>query len=165
MDSITSSLEYMSNLIGLSNDGFLSDIDFEENFEVDFLRNIDRDKVKLTKEEADDFDNEDKDIMELLRKLEKSQNQNKGSNQEEVSGNESTNSLDNSEMSNLDNSFALNFEDSNILETLWEHKDLIEQLKMELEKVKSIGLPTILEKSESLKKMDDLKPWKIDEKF
>ncbi|XVF14256.1 hypothetical protein REPUB_Repub09cG0042700 [Reevesia pubescens] len=166
MDSITSSPEYMSNLIGSGSDGFLSDGDFEENFEVDSLSNIDRDKGKLTKEEADDFDNEDRDIMEVLRKSEESQNQNEDSNQEE-SGNDngSTNTLDNSEKSNLDNSFASDSEDSNGLETLWEHQDLIEQLKMELKKVRATGLPTILEESESPKIMDDLKPWKIDEKF
>lgn len=56
-------------------------------------------------------------------------------------------------------------EDSNSLETLWEHQELIEQLKMELRKVRATGLPTILEESESPKVMEDLKPWKIDDKF
>ncbi|XP_043725050.1 uncharacterized protein LOC122671726 [Telopea speciosissima] len=51
------------------------------------------------------------------------------------------------------------------LETLWEHQDLIEQLKMELKKVRATGLPTILEESESPRMMEDLKPLKIDEKF
>ncbi|KAL3526519.1 hypothetical protein ACH5RR_011175 [Cinchona calisaya] len=54
--------------------------------------------------------------------------------------------------------------DSNKLETLWEHQNLIEQLKMELRKVRAIGLPTILEESESPKITDDdSKPWKIDD--
>ncbi|KAK1283023.1 hypothetical protein QJS10_CPB21g00653 [Acorus calamus] len=56
-------------------------------------------------------------------------------------------------------------ENSEDLESEWEHQDLIEQLKMELKKVRSIGLPTILEESESLKSIEDLKPWKMDEKF
>ncbi|KAK3212704.1 hypothetical protein Dsin_017410 [Dipteronia sinensis] len=57
-------------------------------------------------------------------------------------------------------------EDANGLETLWEHQDLIEQLKMEIKKVRAIGLPTILEEeSESPKIMEHLKPWKIDDKF
>ncbi|KAK9039487.1 hypothetical protein V6N11_014687 [Hibiscus sabdariffa] len=62
---------------------------------------------------------------------------------------------------------SANTEDSssNDLETLWEHQHLIEQLKMELKKVRATGLPTIMEESESPKMMDDLKPWKIDEKF
>ncbi|XWS44297.1 hypothetical protein CRYUN_Cryun15aG0032900 [Craigia yunnanensis] len=172
MDSITSSPEYMSNFIGSASDGYLSDRDFEEDFQVDFSRNIDRDKGKLSKEvmdleEADDFDNERRHIMEELRKLVESQNQNEDSKQEDVSGNDngSSNTLDNSEKSNLDNSFSSDSEDSNGLETLWEHQHLIEQLKMELKKVRATGLPTILEESESPKIMDDLKPWKIDEKF
>jgi hypothetical protein len=67
--------------------------------------------------------------------------------------------------SNSQNSSAADSEDSNGLETLWEHQDLIEQLKMELKKVRATGLPTILEEDESPKIMEDLKPWKIDEKF
>ncbi|KAL8545929.1 hypothetical protein ACS0TY_005881 [Phlomoides rotata] len=51
--------------------------------------------------------------------------------------------------------------DSNELESLWEHQELIEQLQMELKKAKATGLPTILEESESPKIIDDLKPWKI----
>lgn len=57
----------------------------------------------------------------------------------------------------------LNSEDSDELEPLWEHQFLIEQLKMELRKVRSIGLPTIFEESESPKTNEDLKPWKIHE--
>ncbi|KAG6420934.1 hypothetical protein SASPL_117480 [Salvia splendens] len=49
------------------------------------------------------------------------------------------------------------------LECLWEHQELIEQLQMELEKVKATGLPTIVEESETPKVINDLKPWKIDE--
>ncbi|KAG8501595.1 hypothetical protein CXB51_003928 [Gossypium anomalum] len=79
--------------------------------------------------------------------------------------NKDINALDNSEKSNLENPLASDPEDSTDLETLWEHQELIEQLKMELKKVKATGLPTILEESESPKIMDDLKPWKIDEKF
>ncbi|KAK6153009.1 hypothetical protein DH2020_012648 [Rehmannia glutinosa] len=55
--------------------------------------------------------------------------------------------------------------DANKLESLWEHQELIEQLRMELRKVRATGLPTILEESESPKMTDDLKPWKIDENF
>ena len=57
-------------------------------------------------------------------------------------------------------------EEEDELESLWEHQDLIEQLKLELKKVRSAGLPTILEESESPKApMEDLKPWRIDAKF
>ncbi|XP_062193215.1 uncharacterized protein LOC133896634 [Phragmites australis] len=57
-------------------------------------------------------------------------------------------------------------EEEDELESLWEHQDLIEQLKLELKKVRSTGLPTILEESETPKApMEDLKPWRIDAKF
>ncbi|WOK96840.1 hypothetical protein Cni_G05548 [Canna indica] len=51
------------------------------------------------------------------------------------------------------------------LESLWEHQDLIEQLRMELRKMRDIGLPTILEESESPGTVEDLKPLKMDESF
>ncbi|CAH8277557.1 unnamed protein product [Arabidopsis lyrata] len=59
-------------------------------------------------------------------------------------------------------------EDTNGFESLWEHQELIEQLKMEMKKVKAIGgLSTILEEEEEEddcpKIMEDLKPWKIEE--
>ncbi|XP_051121097.1 uncharacterized protein LOC127244562 [Andrographis paniculata] len=53
--------------------------------------------------------------------------------------------------------------DENELESLWEHQELVEQLKMELKKVKATGLPTILEESEPPKIIEDLRPWKMDE--
>lgn len=56
-------------------------------------------------------------------------------------------------------------EELNGLETEWEHQELIEQLKMELKKVRATGLATIFEESESPKIMGELKPWKIDERF
>ncbi|XP_077250034.1 uncharacterized protein LOC143889640 isoform X2 [Tasmannia lanceolata] len=56
-------------------------------------------------------------------------------------------------------------DDSNRLESLWEHQDLIEQLRLELKKVRATGLPTIFEESESPKIIDDLKPWKFEDKF
>ncbi|XP_019185810.1 PREDICTED: uncharacterized protein LOC109180598 isoform X2 [Ipomoea nil] len=75
-----------------------------------------------------------------------------------------TNNL--SESGNLvsENESDFDYGDANKMESLWEHQDLLEQIKMELRKVKAKGLPTIFEESES-PKMDDLKPWKIDERF
>nr|KYP76560.1 hypothetical protein KK1_020806 [Cajanus cajan] len=82
---------------------------------------------------------------------------------------EDSNSIDSKlEQSVKPNSQSLttfDLEDSNRFDTLWEHQDLIEQLKMELKKVRATGLPTILEDSESPRIMEDLKPWKIDEKL
>ncbi|XP_074562852.1 uncharacterized protein LOC141819454 [Curcuma longa] len=50
-------------------------------------------------------------------------------------------------------------------ESPWEHQDLIEQLRMELQKLKDIGLPTILEESESPITVEDSKPLMVDESF
>ncbi|KAJ0230860.1 Uncharacterized protein HA466_0304040 [Hirschfeldia incana] len=58
-------------------------------------------------------------------------------------------------------------EDEDGFESLWEHQNLIEQLKMEMKKVKAIGgLQTILEEEEEddcPKIMEELKPWRIEE--
>ncbi|KAM5561800.1 hypothetical protein ABKV19_022408 [Rosa sericea] len=92
------------------------------------------------------FDEEDDDVMEQIRELEelcRTDHQNsKGS---KPKGEEKlTDDYNGSE-------------DSDTLDALWEHQELIKQLKMELKKVRATtGLPTILEESESLD-MDDLK--------
>lgn len=59
----------------------------------------------------------------------------------------------------------LDDEEFDELESLWEHQDLIEQLRMELRKARATGLPTILEESESPKTIEVPKPLKIDGKF
>ncbi|KAL9233762.1 hypothetical protein vseg_008717 [Gypsophila vaccaria] len=74
-------------------------------------------------------------------------------------------STQNSEKSSSGEQLSSESDEQNELEREWEHQDLLEQLKMEIKKVRAIGLPTILEESESPKLMDDLKPWKINEKF
>lgn len=54
------------------------------------------------------------------------------------------------------------------LDLLWEHRDIIEQLKMELRNARAGGLPTILEEEEEPESptiVQGLKPLKIDEKF
>nr|DAD34867.1 TPA_asm: hypothetical protein HUJ06_005507 [Nelumbo nucifera] len=78
---------------------------------------------------------------------------------------ETMDGLERSEQPNLQDSSVPELDDTNRLEILWEHQDLIEQLRMELRKVRATGLPTILEEDESPKMMEDLKPWKIDEKY
>jgi hypothetical protein len=60
----------------------------------------------------------------------------------------------------------LDEEEEDELESLWEHQDLIEQLKMEIKKARAIGLPTILEESETPKTtIEEFKAWHFDEKF
>ncbi|XP_074304994.1 uncharacterized protein LOC141639915 [Silene latifolia] len=71
----------------------------------------------------------------------------------------------NSEKSSSGELLSSDSDEQNGLEREWEHQDLVEQLKMEIKKVQAIGLPTILEESESPKIMDDLKPWKIEHKY
>ncbi|KAJ6823981.1 uncharacterized protein M6B38_129985 [Iris pallida] len=59
----------------------------------------------------------------------------------------------------------LDGEDTGELESLWEHQDLLEQLRMELKKARATGLPTILEESKSPDAIEDLKQWRIDDEF
>ena len=158
-ESITSSHEFsfMSQFIDSTTDSFLSDMDFEGgNFEANAL---------------DEEDEDDEEILEELRKLEESENFSgndfcfNNESQTEELGAKQVNCSDDSKKPNKENPSASDNDDSNGLEILWEHQDLVEQLKMELRKVRATGLPTILEESESPKITEDLKPWKIDEKF
>ncbi|XP_020703117.1 uncharacterized protein LOC110114542 [Dendrobium catenatum] len=55
--------------------------------------------------------------------------------------------------------------DEDEFDEIWEHQDLIMQLKMELKKVRAVGLPTILEESESPSVIEDSKSTKLDEKL
>ncbi|XP_059643386.1 uncharacterized protein LOC132285233 [Cornus florida] len=168
----------MSRFVDSCSDGFLSDGDFGGEFELDDLMGMDGEKLESHEEfsassrhESDDSDEEDSDIREELRQLEEANLEySEKFNSEFLSEKDFHEDLDKSkneksEEPNSKSLSALDSEDSNKLETLWEHQELIEQLKMELKKVRATGLPTILEESESPKIMEDLKPWKIDEKF
>ncbi|WCJ25727.1 hypothetical protein M5689_007591 [Euphorbia peplus] len=155
--SITSSHELFSRAVASSRDSFLSEKDFEEAFKLINLRNTEDVEFEdmNTRDwsggyDAEDIDEEDSDLLEELENLEES-----NSNVQNPSNENSENLVEKED----------DGEDSNGLETLWEHQELIEQLKMELKKVRATGLPTILEDDESPKMMDDLKPWKIDDKF
>ncbi|GLT54880.1 hypothetical protein SLA2020_280420 [Shorea laevis] len=183
--SIISSSD-MSQLVASTSDGFLSDKDFEgakdwgnvELTEEDLdLEDMDSENLSIGYE-PEDFDGEDNDILEQLRKIEESvQNSDnlksekfygdvfhdKSNSKEEEFGAKDEKQMDGKP--NSKNSSEWDTEDSNGLETLWEHQDLIEQLKMELKKVRATGLPTIFEESECPKIVEDLKPWKIEEKF
>ncbi|THG05112.1 hypothetical protein TEA_012918 [Camellia sinensis var. sinensis] len=180
----------MNRLIDSYSDGFLSDGDFGGEFMIDNSMDIDGEKVEdhhlddSSGEHKEDNFEEDVYTMEELEKLEvhfrKVGKLNsdflsgkdflggvENSKHEEVGGQDDkpADPADDSEKPNSKNASEWDSEESNKLETLWEHQELIEQLKMELKKVRATGLPTILEESESPKIMEDLKPWKIDEKF
>lgn len=180
-DSVTSSHEFMSRFLASTSDGFLSDTDYEETSEVNILREKEKEKVEWidddleleylnlqnssTGYEADDFDEENSDII-MAELHQNPQNCDNSEDEElDINANRPTDILYSSEKSDAQNSSTTDSEDTSRLETLWEHQDLIEQLQMELKKVRATGLPTILEEDESPKIIEDLKPWKIDEKF
>lgn len=174
LDSIVSS-SVMDQLVDLSSDGFLSEKDFEGTSDGGNVEDLDLNSGY----EPEDFDGEDSDILDELRKLEESDMNNSDTLNSEKRGEDVSHDTGNSKdeefvgkdeksvhgKPNSKNSSEWDAEDSNGLETLWEHQELIEQLKMELKKVRATGLPTILEESECPKIIEDLKPWKIDEKF
>ncbi|CAN4090667.1 unnamed protein product [Withania somnifera] len=143
----------MNKLVDSYSDSFLTDEEFGGEFELDNLKDLEM------SEKNQESDNSDSDVMEELRKLEKDQERQFLS---EDDFHEDCYKLfgDSEDSQNI----KLRNEDTNNLETLWEHQELIEQLKMELKKVRDTGLPTILEESDALK-MEDLEPWRIDEKL
>ncbi|KAK9925086.1 hypothetical protein M0R45_033427 [Rubus argutus] len=165
--SICSSPE-LSLMGQYSGDRFLLERDFGERGELGALEDIDLQNLDMGYE-PDGFDEEeDEDIMEQLEELEELTRKDEEHNPKE-SKPEGSIAKDEKPNDGLENSSghdlsANDSEDPNTLETLWEHQELIEQLKMELKKVRVSGLPTIFEESES-PNMEDLKPWKIDEKY
>ncbi|KAK7316355.1 hypothetical protein VNO77_35331 [Canavalia gladiata] len=147
-DFICLSLELDSiNSIG---DKFLLDIDFGNTAELDTVGNNDEENAVLTKKDLifEGFDDEDRDKIDEIRKLE-----------------EKGNCFQDTYSITLHSSTGSDLEDWHKFDVQWEHQDLIEQLKMELNKVRATGLPTIYGNCESPRIMEDLKPWKIDEKF
>ncbi|KAL3636240.1 hypothetical protein CASFOL_020787 [Castilleja foliolosa] len=57
------------------------------------------------------------------------------------------------------------YSDSDEEDVLWEHQNLVRQMKTELKNCRIGGLPTISEECESSKMVGDLKPLKIDHKI
>ncbi|KAL9157727.1 hypothetical protein ABFS82_08G023000 [Erythranthe guttata] len=145
--------------VSFVHDGFLFDGDFEG--ELDEKTESESELLS----DSDNFDEEDSDIMEELKKLEEHNLENPDFLRDRDFNEDLANTNDDeSEKTRSDDSSVSESDDSNKLESLWEHQELIEQLRMELKKVRATGLPTIQEDSESSPKMmDNLKPWKIDE--
>lgn len=138
-ESIRSSpLDSSSNgFINSYSDGFLSDSDFEDEFEAKKDEHKPLDEIPEQNEAEMKTKNTGKSKPKFLSEK------------------------DFSDESKNDSKIESDWDS----DELWEHQELIEQLKTELKKVKATGLPTILEDSESPKIADDLKPWKIDEKL
>lgn len=182
-DSESTSFDHIrsvvNRLVDSYSDGFLSDGAFGGEFSLDDeIEMMDSDSGLSGFEENDEFDDEDSDIMEELKKLEKDNVENSDGLKPDFDknlgnineggfvtndGDNEENWDDSSEKLRSKDSSMSNSDVANKLESLWEHQELIEQLKMELKKVRATGLPTILEESESPKITEDLKPWSIDE--
>ncbi|XP_060191831.1 uncharacterized protein LOC132621534 isoform X2 [Lycium barbarum] len=190
-DSDTASIGFdhmrslMSRLVNSYSDGFLSDDDFGGGFELDPL-NTDIDpelkNLEMSEEnlESEDFEDSDSDLVEELGKLQQKEQKNDSQFLSQNDFDEDLGMVKNVEFVTEDDKLIVNGPqesenlkskntaivdssgDANKLESLWEHQELIEQLKMEIRKVRATGLPTILEESES-PTMDELQPWKIDE--
>ncbi|GER50490.1 hypothetical protein STAS_27798, partial [Striga asiatica] len=164
----------MTRLVDPQTDGFLSDGDFgveppeSENEKTETFSELSI--FDENRDSSDDFSDEDSDIMDELAKLEEEGSDSKNPDSsssgflsfDDFNEKFETNGDEKVEKSSL-NDFSEDDDAEEELESLWEHQELIEQLKMELKKVRATGLPTILEESESPKLMEDLKPWKIDE--
>ncbi|KAL6553009.1 hypothetical protein OROGR_006851 [Orobanche gracilis] len=174
-DTESASFEHsMSRSVDSHDRGFLSDGDFGGESDNVFKEN--HESSSSGNGFSDDEDDDDSDSMEELKQLQVHdivlQNPDgKNSNfLSHVDFNENMDKTKNDDKLVVgDNNGKQRSndscdDDSNELESLWEHQELIEQLKVELRKVRATGLPTILEDSESPKLVvDDLKPWKIDE--
>ncbi|XP_019157125.1 PREDICTED: uncharacterized protein LOC109153702 isoform X2 [Ipomoea nil] len=179
-DSVSIGFEHMHGLISrlvdyYSDDGFLSDQDFGGEFEFGSLQgeeDIEK-QVEVHHSEMSEEKNQVETHVVLedhVGKLEQDHLDNLEILASQfLSENDHFHEEDEDELMNgskdPNNEAVLDSGESNKLESLWEHQELIEQLQMELRKVRATGLlPTIFEESES-SKMEDLKPWKIDERF
>uniref|UniRef100_A0A0V0I5W3 Putative ovule protein n=1 Tax=Solanum chacoense TaxID=4108 RepID=A0A0V0I5W3_SOLCH len=132
----------MNKLVDSYSDGFLTDEDFGGEFELDSVNDL---EISEENQESDS-DDSDRDIMEELRKLEQDQAP-QFLSEDDFHENSYKLFGDSEDSENVESRNG----DANNLETLWEQQELIEQLKLELRKVRDTGLPTILEESDTLK--------------
>ncbi|XP_073309665.1 uncharacterized protein [Primulina huaijiensis] len=146
----------------LTNDEFLSNKDLDDGFDIDIE----------TKNELSEFEENQELLQHFLATgddpLDHITLNSDFLSQADFFDNNNDRELrtkDQSEEHKSKDSPSSHSDDANKLESLWEHQELIEQLKMELRKVRDTGLPTIFEESESPRISEDLKPWKIDERF
>ncbi|KAI4320426.1 hypothetical protein MLD38_033909 [Melastoma candidum] len=153
-DSMSSSHDFslMSRLLDSnSEEGFVSDGDLDEVFELNKIVNS---TYANKEEEKSDTSTEDEDDIDF-KDCEGRENTSKDGKFDE----------ENLKPVSADQSSTWDGEEDSKLESMWEHQDLIEQIKMELEKARrATGLPTIPEDSEGPKITEDLKPWKIDDR-
>ncbi|KAK7381304.1 hypothetical protein VNO78_33894 [Psophocarpus tetragonolobus] len=165
-DSICVSYE-LDSMISCIGDGFLSNTDFGTTVKLDTLGNHDEENAVLTVEDLESegekrlesFDVKDRDKMVEIRRLEgEARVQDSDIDNKKLKGY----CFQHRHGKNLHSSTDSDLEDSYRFDAQWEHQELIEQLKMELNKVRATGLPTTFE---TQRIMEDLKPWEIEEKF
>ncbi|KAI3985160.1 hypothetical protein MKX01_007869 [Papaver californicum] len=162
---------YMNHIMDLNSEGFLSDKDFEGEYEnlaesIEDIQNSSTDPGLNECPEVNGLQNPSILGTEFLTESEFDEKEQEPKAKESNGKMENpVNDSRNSKEYILNNSTWPDTEEANEFESLWEHQELIEQLKMEIKKVRATGLPTIFEESESPKVVEDLKPWKIDEKF
>ncbi|CAJ1946975.1 unnamed protein product [Sphenostylis stenocarpa] len=146
---------------------FLSDTDFGTTIKLNTSGNHDEENAVLAKEYLDldgetrseSFDIQLKDMTRGTRKLEEETRMQQDSDVIENIKFKGHCFQDRPDM-NLDGSIGSDLEDS--FDAQWEHQELIEQLKIELNKLRATGLPTTFETQGIMK---DMKPWEIDDNF
>lgn len=164
-ESSSSSSEFSINTQKI----FSSDWSINEELESERM-SIDENKVEFIdkilhfeKSESDD------EYIELEPNLQNSSEEfhelGKNSNREETELMDGLGKLEEQSSEKKQKLWDLDFDEEEGNDILFEHEDLIEQMKIELKNVRTGGLPTILEDSETPKMVGDLKPLKIDEKF
>ncbi|QCD92589.1 hypothetical protein DEO72_LG5g656 [Vigna unguiculata] len=159
-------LDSMTSSVG---GGFLLDTDFGTTVKLDTLENHDEENGVLAKENVDfegetrseGFHVEHRETMVEIRNLKEEMRVQKDSDILEIK-NLKGHCFEDRHGMKLHGSTGSDLEDSYRFDAQWEHQELIEQLKMELNKVKATGLPTTFETQTIMK---DLKPWEIDENF
>ncbi|KAK7365075.1 hypothetical protein VNO80_13863 [Phaseolus coccineus] len=148
-----------------SSDGgeFLLDTDFGTTTKLDTLENHDEENGVLAKENLD-FEGEIRSQSFNVEHREKLEEETRMKQDSDIIENINLKGHCFQDMHgmNLHDSTGSDLEDSYRFDAQWEHQELIEQLKMELNKVRATGLPTPFETQRIMK---ELKPWEIDENF
>ncbi|KAG6522563.1 hypothetical protein ZIOFF_019703 [Zingiber officinale] len=178
-DSISVSDGYSVHDLVVDSDGFLSERELEVDDELKSSKECQEMNLKFTDSSSDDDDDDDDEVTTMNKKYSARKETDDASKSSTGTSSSSSSLLDLEMDANLQKSYldeqthelekaqvkgSVN-EDRHELESLWEHQELIEQLRMELRKLKDIGLPTILEEPESPITVEDLKPLMMDESF
>ncbi|GFZ14404.1 zinc finger FYVE domain protein, putative [Actinidia rufa] len=119
-------------------------------------RFFDRESV-ISRDEVEDTDDEYTEFEPILRYSDCSDKKSDTKQEQE--------NLEKEKSEEQKKSWGSDCEEEGGFDILLKHQELIEQMKMEIKNARTKGLPTILEESETLKVVEDLKPLKIDKKL